>query len=60
MMRRDEEALRMLRRAEEIAPARVRLHPIVPGVLADIRDRRQRATVGRELRGLLYRMGLPH
>jgi transcriptional regulator with XRE-family HTH domain len=60
MMHRDEEAVRMLRRAEGIAPARVRLHPVVPGVLADMRDRRQRAAVGRELRGLLYRMGLPH
>jgi transcriptional regulator with XRE-family HTH domain len=60
MMRRDEEAVRMLRRAEEITPARVRLHPVVREVVADMQARRQRAAVGRELRGLLYRMGLPH
>jgi len=60
MMRRDEDSLRMFRRAEQIAAARVRLHPMAREAVAGMLARRQRAAVGRDLRGLAYRMGLPH
>jgi len=60
MMHGDEEAVRMLRRAERLAPLRVRLHPLVREAVADMLCRPQRAPVSRELRGLAYRMGLPH
>ena len=58
--RRDAEAVAALRRAEQIAPQRVRLHPLVREAVADMVDRAHRAAVGRELRGLAYRMGVPH
>jgi transcriptional regulator with XRE-family HTH domain len=60
MMHRDEEAVRMFRRAEGIAAARARLHPMVREAVAGMLGRRHRATVGRDLRGLAYRMGVPH
>jgi tetratricopeptide (TPR) repeat protein len=59
-LNRDAEAVAALRRAEQIAPLRTRLHPLVREAVADMVDRAQRAAVGRELRGLAYRMGLPH
>ena len=59
-MRRDDDAIQVLRWAEEIAPLRVRLHPLVREAVAGMVERRARAAVGRELRGLAYRMGLPH
>jgi hypothetical protein len=59
-LHRDDEAVRAFRQAEDLASLRVRLHPLVREAVADMIDRRQRAAVGRELRGLAYRMGLPH
>jgi transcriptional regulator with XRE-family HTH domain len=59
-LHRDAEAVRALRRAESIAPLRTRLHPLVREAVAGINDRPQPKTVGREARGLAYRMGLPH
>jgi transcriptional regulator with XRE-family HTH domain len=56
----DGEAVACLRRAEEIAPLRVRLHPLVREAVVGMVGRAQRAAVGRDLRGLAYRMGLPH
>jgi len=56
----DEHAVAALRRGEAEAPARVRLNPFVREAVADMVDRAHRAAVGRELRGLAYRMGLPH
>jgi hypothetical protein len=60
MMRRDDEAVRMFRRAEGIAAARVRLHPMAREAVTGMLGRRQRGAVGRDLRGLAFRMGLPH
>jgi transcriptional regulator with XRE-family HTH domain len=55
-----DQATAALRAAEQIAPMRVRLHPLIRETVAGMVDRVQRAAVGRELRGLAYRMGLPH
>jgi hypothetical protein len=60
MLQRDEEAVRMFRTAEEIAAARVRLHPLVREAVADMVSRAHRTAVDRDLRGLAYRIGLPH
>ena len=57
---RDGEAVAAFRRAEKIAPLRVRLHPLVREAVLGMVGRAQRAAVGRDLRGLAYRMGLPH
>lgn len=57
-LHQDSDALRALRHAEEIAPLRVRLHPLVREAVADMMDRAQRAAVGWDLRGLAYRMGV--
>jgi len=59
-LRQDREATAALLQAERIAPERVRLHPLIREAVADMVDRAHRAAVGRELRGLAYRMGLPH
>jgi len=59
-LHRDAEAVRAFRRAESISPLRTRLHPLVCEAVAGINDRPQSTTVGREARGLAYRMGLPH
>lgn len=59
-MRADGEAVKAFRAAEDIAPLRFRLHPLVREAVAGMVERRQRDAVGRELRGLAYRMALPH
>ncbi|MBI3686022.1 MAG: hypothetical protein HY241_01570 [Actinobacteria bacterium] len=56
----DDQAVVALRRAEHLAPLRVRLHPLVREAVAGMVGRAQRAAVGRDLRGLAYRMGVPH
>jgi transcriptional regulator with XRE-family HTH domain len=57
---RQDDAVRALRKAELILPARVKRHPFVRDVLAEllIRSRRD-SSVGRELRAMAYRAGLP-
>ena len=52
------QAVRALRQAELISPARIR-HPWVRETLAELVGRSQRDAVGRELRGMAYRAGLP-
>jgi transcriptional regulator with XRE-family HTH domain len=56
---RREDAVMALRRAEQIHPHRVQRDPFVRDVLAGMLARSQRDAVGRELRGMAYRAGLP-
>jgi hypothetical protein len=56
---RQDDAVRALRRAELISPARVQRHPFVREVLAELLSRSRRDAAGRELRGMAYRAGLP-
>ena len=54
------EAVRWLRRAEEIAPQRVRNSAAVRDTVAYLLNRATAAAGGRELRGMAARMGVPH
>jgi hypothetical protein len=56
---RQDDAVRALRKAELISPARVQRHPFVREVLGELLMRSRRDAVGRELRGMAYRAGLP-
>jgi hypothetical protein len=49
----------MLRRAEQISPARIHRHPFMRSIIAELLARTKRGPVGRELRGMAYRAGLP-
>ncbi|MGH3440113.1 MAG: helix-turn-helix domain-containing protein [Pseudonocardiaceae bacterium] len=57
--RRHDDAVRALRQAELIVPHRVQRDPFVRDVLAELLPRSRRDAVGRELRGMVYRAGLP-
>ncbi|WP_329792276.1 XRE family transcriptional regulator [Lentzea sp. DG1S-22] len=57
--RRQDDAVMALRRAELISPARIRRHPFMRSVLAELLVKAKRDAVGRELRGMAYRAGLP-
>lgn len=52
-------AVMMLRRAERISPEHVHRHPFTRETLTDLLARAKRDAVGRELRGMAYRAGLP-
>lgn len=56
---RRDDAVQALRRAEQIHPHRMQRDPFVRDVLAEMLARSQRDTVGRELRRMAYRAGLP-
>jgi transcriptional regulator with XRE-family HTH domain len=56
---RHDDAIMAFRRAEKLFPARVLRNPFVRDVLAELLTRAKRDAVGRELRGLAYRAGLP-
>ncbi|MDQ3760870.1 MAG: helix-turn-helix domain-containing protein [Actinomycetota bacterium] len=56
---RHDDAVQALRRAELIVPHRVQRDPFARDVLAELLARSQRDAVGRELRGMAYRAGLP-
>lgn len=56
---RQDDAVRALRRAETIHPHRVQRDPFVRDVLARLLARSHRDAVGRELRAMAYRAGLP-
>jgi hypothetical protein len=56
---RHEDAVRALRRAELISPHRIQRNPIVREVLGELLIRSRHDAVGRELRGMAYRAGLP-
>lgn len=54
-----DEAVEALLRAEKIAPQRIRTNPFVRETIRDLLRRRvQRDSVGRELRGMAWRMGV--
>jgi transcriptional regulator with XRE-family HTH domain len=55
---REQQAVEAIRRAEQLAPSRVRTRPAVRGVVTELMNRIRRDTTGRELRGLAYRMGI--
>jgi len=57
--RRAEDAVRALRKAERMFPIQVQRNPFVRDVLAELLVRSRRDAVGRELRGMAYRAGLP-
>ncbi|MGW4586369.1 helix-turn-helix domain-containing protein [Amycolatopsis thermoflava] len=57
--RQRDTAVMMLRRAEAISPEHVRRHPFTLSVVAELVAKAKRDAVGRELRGLAYRAGLP-
>jgi transcriptional regulator with XRE-family HTH domain len=56
---RHDEAVAALRRAELISPHRVQRGPVIREVLAELLTRSRQDAVGRELRGMAYRAGLP-
>jgi hypothetical protein len=56
---RREDAVRALRTAEEIFPARVYRDPMVRDTLTTLIKKPPPGRVGEELRGLAYRAGLP-
>ncbi len=53
-----DEAVGALVRAEKIAPQRIRTNPFVRETIADLMRRTQRDAMGRDLRGMAYRMGI--
>jgi transcriptional regulator with XRE-family HTH domain len=57
--RRRDDAVLMLRRAERISPEHVHRHPFTRSTIAELLARANRDAVGRELRGMAYRAGLP-
>jgi hypothetical protein len=52
-------AVLMLRRAEKISPARLHRNPLARETLSELLAHAKRDAVGRELRGMAYRAGLP-
>jgi transcriptional regulator with XRE-family HTH domain len=58
-VRRRNDAVTALRRAELIVPHRVQRDPFARDVIAELLVRSRRDTIGRELRGMAYRAGLP-
>lgn len=59
-LQRDAQAVTAFRRAEAISPLKTRMHPMVRETVAGMVGRVQRAAVSRELRGLAYRLQIPH
>lgn len=58
-VRHRDKAVMALRRAEQISPQSVTRGPIARSLLAELVARAKRDAVGRELRGMAYRAGLP-
>jgi transcriptional regulator with XRE-family HTH domain len=56
---RQDDAVRALRIAEELFPMRVLRNPFARDVMGELVARSRRNAVGRELRGMAYRAGLP-
>lgn len=56
---RHDDAVRALCTAEQLFPERVRRNPFVQDALAELLTRSRRDAVGRELRRMAYRAGLP-
>lgn len=57
--RQRDNAVMMLRKAERISPARLHRNPLARETLSELLARAKRDAVGRELRGMAYRAGLP-
>jgi transcriptional regulator with XRE-family HTH domain len=57
--KRRDQAVLMLHRAERISPEHVHRHPLTRSLLAELVARSKRDAIGRELRGVAYRAGLP-
>lgn len=57
--KRRDEAVLMLRRAEQISPEQVQRHPLTRSTLVELLSRAKRDAIGGELRGMAYRAGLP-
>ncbi len=55
---REAQAVEALHRAEVLAPQRIRTSPFVRETVSDLMRRARRDAIGRELRGMAYRMGL--
>jgi hypothetical protein len=55
---REAQAVEALRRAEVLAPHRTRTNPFVRETVTELLRRARREAVGRELRGMAYRMGI--
>jgi hypothetical protein len=53
-----DEAITALLRAEELAPQRIRAHPLLRETVADLHRRSRTGALDRELRGLAWRMGI--
>src|SRR5262249_31330349 len=58
-VRRRDDAVMALGKAEQLFPARVHRSPFARDVIAELVAHAKRNTVGRELRGMAYRAGLP-
>ena len=58
-VRRRDDAVRALRRGELLMPLRVQRNPFARDTLAELRPYSKNDAVGRELRGMCYRAGLP-
>ncbi len=58
-VRRHDDAVLALRKAEVLFPMRVHRNPFARDTLAELVARSKRDAVGRELRGMAYRAGLP-
>lgn len=55
---REQQAVEAIRRAEQLAPGRVRTRPTVRATVTELLHRTRHDSTGRELRGLAYRMGI--
>lgn len=53
-----DEAITAFLRAEELAPRRIRAHPLLRETVADLHRRSRTGALDRELRGLAWRMGV--
>lgn len=51
--------MRAFRRAELLSPLHLHRNPVARDVLAELLTRSRRDAIGRELRGMAYRAGLP-
>ncbi|MCA1674883.1 MAG: XRE family transcriptional regulator, partial [Actinobacteria bacterium] len=56
---RQDDAVKAFRLAEQLFPLRVLRNPFTRDVLAELVSRARKDAVGRELRGMAYRAGLP-
>ena len=58
MLGRDADAVRELRQAERLSPAQVHNYPLIRELITEMLSRARREAIGRDLRGLAWRMNL--